>query len=384
MEGESALHGVEEGVENRVFTPPHVRELQQLLRRPHQVMFYEGLLGELPFAPERVEISYAPHLLQMRGGSAHDVFSSMGILKLANGEEAAIPVVLKKHSRRERGLGEFNNNCRVIEKGIETTQPVAAILGKDVAFIASRFDENLQSGDRIQWSAVVEDQRESEIKRFLGLYATAFAELHARGVFHADPQLKNLSYGSGGRVFFFDWERAEIFEHVPMERFPEKSVEGLKFVLNSAYQDKTIREILSPTFKNSSASRPLGKILGEAWTDVEAFRRTLEEALMGRSIAPEQLPNLNGVFNSGRKMHEMQRDIRKYLKSKGVNLSKKGLNVYSHEIWDNFNELFLNVYLKRLEDYDPRFQRASPEVRTRLKLEFDKMFPQTTTHASKK
>lgn len=188
--------------------------LVSTLSQEHSLTFHSDSLPGIVL-PERLSqesITLDTKRLQLRGESGHHVFSCDLILPQEDGTMASIACLAKRHEKPRKGETEFRNTQRVIEKGIRTIDPVAFIGNKDMSFVFLKFEPSLRSADTIQWSAFSESIQQSESVEFLEKTAQSLAELHAKGIFHHDTYLRNVSYQKDdASVYFFDWEKAHIY-----------------------------------------------------------------------------------------------------------------------------------------------------------------------------
>ena len=228
--------------------------LVDTLSQEHSLTFHADSLPGVVL-PERLSsesIKLDTKRLQLRGESGHHVFSCDLVLPQEDGSVASIACLAKRHEKPRKGETEFRNTQRVIEKGIRTIDPVAFIGNNDKSFVFLKFEPSLRSADTINWNAFSEPVQQSESVEFLQKTAQSLAELHAKGVFHHDTYLRNVSYQKDdASVYFFDWEKAHIYtQSKAFERdveFVPKAGSDLGRLFESCcredlLQDQTLRE----------------------------------------------------------------------------------------------------------------------------------------------
>lgn len=188
--------------------------LRETLSREHTLSLHpESLPGiTLPEQLSVESVQLDAKRLQLRGESGHHVFSCDLVFPQENGENVTIPCLAKRHEKPRKGETEFRNTQRVIAKGVRTIDPVAFVGSEERSFVFLKFEPALRSADTVRWDTFSEPVRQSESAAFLEKAAESLAQLHAKGIFHHDTYLRNISFQKDdASVYFFDWEKAHIY-----------------------------------------------------------------------------------------------------------------------------------------------------------------------------
>src|SRR5262249_23919129 len=144
-----------------------------------------------------------PHLRLGDADSAHGVlFGEM------HGEG---DVAVKPHASETRAHAERLALEKVASMGFETLNPMRVATGGLAAYLITARRSGIRHLAQMNWNVNVaqRDELESMIIPTLSRAASAMAQWHSAGIFHGDPQAKNVAFGPDGVPIFVDAEKAQ-------------------------------------------------------------------------------------------------------------------------------------------------------------------------------
>jgi hypothetical protein len=216
--------------------------------------------------PERIvrirekDIEGAP----VRGNSAHGVL----FLKLGTQRGKLMDVAVKTFSTPSRALMEYVNTLIIQERGIETINPIAVIIDKEIdsekkerrnllnatdepiGFYISAM-ESIRSIDRLRiirngYANILSIDNQKFYLNYLYQIGKILADMHLKGIFPGDSQIKNFTIREDGSVIPIDFENTDIFNTdfflSNPEKFEELSFKSLS-VLFASLSGQTIPQI---------------------------------------------------------------------------------------------------------------------------------------------
>lgn len=146
--------------------------------------------------------------------SAHQVF--FGLLHDGDPDRRSLPVAVKPCVKRpEKACSDWVNNSLVKRDGLRGFEPVGFMMHDGKGYSITRLDVSADTLENTPWSAVFRDEQDERFahqRETLSEIAIKLARLHEKGIFHGDPQFKNVALDVTGEVFFIDWESSTVFE----------------------------------------------------------------------------------------------------------------------------------------------------------------------------
>ena len=236
----------------------------------------------------------------VRGNSAHGVL----FLKLGTQRGQLLDVAVKAFSTPSRAFTEYINTHEIRNRGIDTLDPIAVIIDKGkgsannkptahskitdepIGYYISAM-EPIRSIDRLRLirsgyrSLLASDESHRSYLEYLSKTGSILAEMHLKGVFPGDAQIKNFALRQDGRVIPIDFENTDIFNRdfflTNPERFADLSQKGLS-VLFGSLNGQTTPPI---NFFNGYS----GEHLWNAFTDTvfSAYAKTYEELILEKA-----------------------------------------------------------------------------------------------------
>lgn len=249
--------------------------------------------------PERiVRIQTGVEGAPVRGSSAHGVL----FLRLGTQRGHLLDVAVKAFSKPSHAFSEYVNTQVIRERGIDTLEPIAVIIegnehlngnGKQqrsafssqepIGFYISAM-EPIRSLDRLRiirngyMQILNGGEREKEYLRYLSMIGKTLAEMHLKGVFPRDSQIKNFAIRGDGSLIPIDFENTNIYNenfHLSNpEKFADASFRSLSVLFGSLNKEG------SPTIDFYAGFT--GEALWEAFdkTIFSAYRNAFEERLL--------------------------------------------------------------------------------------------------------
>ncbi|KKQ10675.1 MAG: hypothetical protein US19_C0001G0013 [Candidatus Daviesbacteria bacterium GW2011_GWB1_36_5] len=167
----------------------------------------------------------------VRGGSAHNV--SFGIIEIRDsetGEVKLLNVAVKPFKQTAKGIIEIKNTLKVLDRGFKTVHPICFISEEDSGFLVSVARTDTKTLDSEPWSQfhTGEFLAKTYFEQLIHRNAVLLADLHASGIRHSDPQLKNFWVTPRGNVEGIDWEASTVYPiPVSEESFLTASMDDL-------------------------------------------------------------------------------------------------------------------------------------------------------------
>lgn len=247
----------------------------------------------------------------VRGSSAHGVL----FLRLGTQKGELLDVAIKAFEKPSKAFTEYVNTQVILERGINTLQPIAVILensdhsntngssngngkkssaGKKepIGFYISGM-ESIRSLDRLRvirngYMRIVNGgEKEKKYLEYLSMAGKLLAEMHLKGVFPKDSQIKNFAIRGNGSVIPIDFENTSIFNQDFFATCPEKFI---------TYSQKGLSVLFGSL--NKETDPPIdffagftGESLWDAFntTVFSSYRQTYEEII----LSTDQLNLLN-------------------------------------------------------------------------------------------
>jgi len=235
----------------------------------------------------------------VRGNSAHGVL----FLKLGTQGGQLLDVAVKAFSTPSRAFIEYVNANEIIARGIDTLEPVAVIIDKGrgssrrnptatskitdepIGYYISVM-ESIRPIDRLRLirngygSLLASGENEGSYLEYLSRTGEILAEMHLKGVFPGDAQIKNFAVRQDGTetVIPIDFENTDIYNSdfflTNPEKFADISQKGLS-VLFGSLNAQTIPPI---NFFNGYS----GEHLWDAFNDTifSAYAKTYEDIVL--------------------------------------------------------------------------------------------------------
>lgn len=277
--------------------------------------------------PERIvrvqtEVEGAP----VRGSSAHGVL----FLKLGTQRGHLLDVAVKAFSKPSHAFSEYVNTQIIRERGIDTLEPIAVIIegnehlngnGKQqrpasltqepVGFYISAM-ESIRSLDRLRvirngyMQILNGGEREKEYLRYLSMIGETLAQMHLKGVFPKDSQIKNFAIRGDGSLIPIDFENTNIYNEdfnlTNPEKFVDVSFKGLSVLFGSLNNEG------SPPIDFYAGFR--GEALWEIFdkTVFSAYRHAYEERVL--SLAETKPLDVNQFTQSLENLEQIKEKIR--------------------------------------------------------------------------
>ncbi|HYM65452.1 MAG TPA: hypothetical protein VES68_03135 [Candidatus Sulfotelmatobacter sp.] len=251
--------------------------------------------------PERiVRVQSGAEGVPVRGNSAHGVL----FLRLGTQRGQLLDVAVKAFSAPSRAFIEYANTNAIRERGIDTLEPIAVIIDKGSGTAKSKPTakskisdepigyyisamEPIRSLDRLRIvrngyiSLLATSDKHSSYLDYLSRTGEILAEMHLKGVFPGDAQIKNFAIRQDGSVIPIDFENTDIFNKdfflTNPGKFTDLSQKGLS-VLFGSLSGQTIPPI---NFYNGYS----GDHLWNAFNDTifSAYAKTYEEIVLKRA-----------------------------------------------------------------------------------------------------
>ena len=201
--------------------------------------------------PERIvrvetEVEGAP----VRGSSAHGVL----FLSLGTQRGELLDVAVKAFPKPSHALAEYINTQTIKERGIDTLEPVAVILegsgqkkktgqeDESIGYYISAM-EPIRSLDRLRvlrkgyLEIIGGEEHEQLYLRYLGMIGREMANMHLKGIFPRDSQIKNFAIREDGSLIPIDFENTNIYNEdlylTNPERFIEAAFRGISVLFGS-------------------------------------------------------------------------------------------------------------------------------------------------------
>lgn len=107
---------------------------------------------------------------------------------------------------------EYDSLVAAKEMGFDTFEPIALAKDGDTMYLITRRRGEVESLDNANWTIVPSDQAayEAEVVPNLHFIAQSMAKMHAKGLIHGDPQIKNFARSDTGNLVVIDLESAKI------------------------------------------------------------------------------------------------------------------------------------------------------------------------------
>lgn len=275
--------------------------------------------------PERiVRVRSGVEGAPVRGNSAHGVM----FLELGTQRGEYINAAVKIYTTPSHAFLEYANTLAIRNRGIETLEPLAVIIDQGegsskknedpevngpVGFYLSTM-EPIRSLDRLRvlrlgYTALLTGEaREREYLGYLRRIGTILAQMHLRGVFPKDSQIKNFAIRENGTIIPIDFENTEIYDPNLHLTNPEKFVDSASKGLWILF--KSLHGLTKPPidfFEGYS-----GEPLWEAFNDAvfTGYRETYEDEVLSlvenrKSISQEQFVScLNNIYEIANKVRD--------------------------------------------------------------------------------
>lgn len=255
--------------------------------------------------PERIvriqsDVEGAP----VRGNSAHGVL----FLRLGTQRGQLLDVAVKAFSTPSRAFAEYVNTNEIRERGIDTLDPIAVIIDKGKGTGKSNSTPNskitnepigyyisvmepIRSIDRLRLvrsgytSLLASAESHRAYLEYLSRTGEILAEMHLKGVFPGDAQIKNFALRQDGRVIPIDFENTDIYNVDFFLTNPEKFADMAKKALAVLFGSLNAQTTPPIDFFNGYS----GEHLWNAFNDVifSAYARTYEELVLKKADAKE-------------------------------------------------------------------------------------------------
>ena len=197
--------------------------------------------------PERiVRIQTGVEGAPVRGSSAHGVL----FLRLGTQRGQLLDVAVKAFTKPSHAFSEYVNTLVIRERGIDTLEPIAVIIessehlngnGKQqhsasqpqepIGFYLSAM-EPIRSLDRLRiirngyMQILNGGEKEKEYLKYLSMIGKTLAEMHLKGVFSRDSQIKNFAIRGDRSLIPIDFENTNIYNEELHITNPEKFVDA--------------------------------------------------------------------------------------------------------------------------------------------------------------
>lgn len=189
----------------------------------------------------------------VRGDSAHGVIFARVGTQRGRLVDAAVKTFDDEPTNAFR---EFVNASEVARRGIHTLQPLAVVIDpgqepkdRPLGFYLSEM-ESIRSMDRLlpirrglQYLRTEEGQKHADYLGYVAVTGELLANMHLRGIFPADPQLKNFAARDSGEVIPIDFESTSIYPPSLLltdpEKFARRASRGLSVLRESMSGVKT-------------------------------------------------------------------------------------------------------------------------------------------------
>lgn len=152
-----------------------------------------------------------------RGSSAHNVSFCTAEFRGPKGLPLDLPVAIKTFTSARNALEDAVANQYALDRGFNTTHPICVITNSQHSYVITQVRKDVQPLDTEPWhqfnSGSIE-VRQHFLSRLTGI-SELLANLHANGINHADPQVKNFWVTPEGEIETFDWEAARILDNPP-------------------------------------------------------------------------------------------------------------------------------------------------------------------------
>jgi hypothetical protein len=137
--------------------------------------------------------------------SAHKVFFS-----LLTGETKSLRVAVKPFVLApDKAITEWTNTMLARNKGLDTFHPLGFLICNGKGFTITLRQNDIDSLDNVDWSKtlLMPEQYQNMIDD-LKKIGPALARLNHKGIYHGDPQMKNVVLTQRGSLHWIDWESA--------------------------------------------------------------------------------------------------------------------------------------------------------------------------------
>jgi hypothetical protein len=143
--------------------------------------------------------------------SVHGVF--FGLLANETGE-GSLPVAVKPFREDPaNACDDWLNNSLIAGTNQNYFEPVGFMIGGAINYSITELKQGAETLDNSNWRAVLMDEHNPDYIGQRGLLkkvGSLLGDLHARRIFHGDPQFKNIVNDVAGNVFGVDWESASF------------------------------------------------------------------------------------------------------------------------------------------------------------------------------
>ncbi|MEK7160315.1 MAG: hypothetical protein AAB702_02440 [Patescibacteria group bacterium] len=255
--------------------------------------------------PERiVRIQSNVEGAPVRGNSAHGVL----FLRLGTQRGQFLDVAVKAFSTPSRAFIEYVNTIVIRERGIDTLDPIAVIIDKGKGSGKSNPTSNskitnepigyyisvmepIRSIDRLRLvrsgyrSLLASDETHRSYLEYLSKTGEILAQMHLKGIFPGDAQIKNFALRQDGKVIPIDFENTDIFNVDFFLTNPEKFADMSQKALSVLFGSLNAQTTPPINFFNGYS----GEHLWNAFNDVvfNAYASTYEELVLRKADAKE-------------------------------------------------------------------------------------------------
>lgn len=231
----------------------------------------------------------------VRGGSMHGV--SFLQVCVQNGE--CTNAAVKAFPTPTKAFAEFVNTQEIARRGISTLEPIAVVTdngmshgngklkshteSEPIGYYLSRM-ETIRSMDRLSFihrgylELISGGENAKENLEYIGRVGQVLANMHIKGIFPGDPQLKNFAIRDSSEVIPIDFENVDIFNENFYETEPEKFVDLSQKGLIVLFDSLTGRKADSTNFFEGFTGEDLWQVFDN--TIMSAYRRALDESFL--------------------------------------------------------------------------------------------------------